>query len=185
MKALVKNELRQTKGMLAIWLSLELMLIAFAYFEYLSLEGSLEELTHAAALFPDFLKIMFGVGDNIASPIGWYSCIYYWTGLLAFPYAAYLGSSCMTKELKQGDIRISVYQTCLPQGYRIVESHCRHFQYAGLFGVLRRMQLFHVHTSVGGIGSDRCSFLYNRRYVPDPIHFVCPVFCRFGHYPYL
>lgn len=35
MKALVKNELRQTKGMLAIWLSLELMLIAFAYFEYL------------------------------------------------------------------------------------------------------------------------------------------------------
>lgn len=50
MKALVKNELRQTKGMLAIWLSLELMLIAFAYFEYLSLEGSLEELTHAAAL---------------------------------------------------------------------------------------------------------------------------------------
>ena len=102
MKALVKNELRQTKGMLAIWLSLELMLIAFAYFEYLSLEGSLEELTHAAALFPDFLKIMFGVGDNIASPIGWYSCIYYWTGLLAFPYAAYLGSSCMTKELKQG-----------------------------------------------------------------------------------
>lgn len=71
-------------------------------FEYLSLEGSLEELTHAAALFPDFLKIMFGVGDNIASPIGWYSCIYYWTGLLAFPYAAYLGSSCMTKELKQG-----------------------------------------------------------------------------------
>lgn len=54
MKALVKNELRQTKGMLAIWLSLELMLIAFAYFEYLSLEGSLEELTHAAALFPTF-----------------------------------------------------------------------------------------------------------------------------------
>ena len=179
MKALVKNELRQTKGMLAIWLSLELMLIAFAYFEYLSLEGSLEELTHAAALFPDFLKIMFGVGDNIASPIGWYSCIYYWTGLLAFPYAAYLGSSCMTKELKQGT---SEYLFTKPVCRRdIVLSKV----IAGIFNMLVFSALFHVHTSVGGIGSDRCSFLYNRRYVPDPIHFVCPVFCRFGHYPYL
>ena len=45
MKALVKNELRLTRKLLLIWMGIVLILCGFAYFEYLSLKESLNELT--------------------------------------------------------------------------------------------------------------------------------------------
>lgn len=39
MKTLVKNEFRQTRKTLLIWLGIMLLLCGFCYFELLSLEG--------------------------------------------------------------------------------------------------------------------------------------------------
>ena len=59
MKALVKNELRLTRKLLLIWMGIVLILCGFAYFEYLSLKESLNELTGLISNFPKILKAMF------------------------------------------------------------------------------------------------------------------------------
>lgn len=102
MKALIRNELRLTRKMLLIWMGGVLILCGFAYFEYLSLKGSLEELSALIADFPKILKAMFGVGDDLTSALGWYGCIYYWVAMLTNSYAVYLGISCIAKERAQG-----------------------------------------------------------------------------------
>ena len=44
MKTLVKNEFRQTRKTLLIWLGIMLLLCGFCYFELLSLKDSLDEM---------------------------------------------------------------------------------------------------------------------------------------------
>lgn len=102
MKALVKSELRLMRKMLLIWMGIVLILCGFAYFEYLSLKDSLNELTGLISDFPKILKAMFGVGGDLDSALGWYGCIYYWTTMLTNGYAVYLGVSCVAKEQAQG-----------------------------------------------------------------------------------
>lgn len=102
MKALIKNELCLTRKMLLIWMSIVLILCGFAYFEYLSLKDSLNELTELILDFPKILKAMFGVNGDLTSALGWYSCIYYWVAILTNSYAVYLGVSCVAKEKAQG-----------------------------------------------------------------------------------
>ena len=77
MKALVKNELRLTRKILLIWMGIVLILCGFAYFEYLSLKDSLNELTGLISDFPKILKAMFGVSGDLTSALGWYGCMYY------------------------------------------------------------------------------------------------------------
>lgn len=102
MKALIKNELRLTRKMLLIWMGIVLVLSGFAYFEYLSLKDSLNELTKLVLDFPKILKAMFGVSGDLTSALGWYGCMYYWVTLLTNSYAVYLGVSCVAKERTQG-----------------------------------------------------------------------------------
>lgn len=102
MKALVKNELRLTRKLLLIWMGIVLILCGFAYFEYLSLKESLNELTGLISNFPKILKAMFGVSGDLTSALGWYGCIYYWVTMLTNSYAVYLGVSCVAKEQAQG-----------------------------------------------------------------------------------
>ena len=82
MKALVKNELRLTRKLLLIWMGIVLILCGFAYFEYLSLKESLNELTGLISNFPKILKAMFGVSGDLTSALGWYGCMYYWVTML-------------------------------------------------------------------------------------------------------
>lgn len=102
MKALLKKELRLTRKLLLIWMGMILLLSAFAYFEYLSLRDSLGELSELINTFPKILMIMFGVGEELTSPLGWYGCIYFWVAILNYSYAVYLGISCVAKEKAQG-----------------------------------------------------------------------------------
>ena len=102
MKALVKNELRLTRKLLLIWMGIVLILCGFAYFEYLSLKESLNELTGLISDFPKILKAMFGVSGDLTSALGWYGCMYYWVTMLTNSYAVYLGVSCVAKEQAQG-----------------------------------------------------------------------------------
>lgn len=102
MKALIKTELRLTRKMLLIWLGIVLILCGFAYFEYLSLKDSLDELTGLILDFPKILRVMFGVSGDLTSALGWYGCMYYWVAMLTNSYAIYLGVSCVAKERVRG-----------------------------------------------------------------------------------
>ena len=102
MKTLIKKELRQSRKILCIWLAIMLLLCGFCYFEFLSLKDSLADMAQMMDQIPRLLVIMFGVQGDLSTSLGWYSCLYFWTGLLAFSYAMYLGISCVAKEKKQG-----------------------------------------------------------------------------------
>ena len=52
--------------------------------------------------FPRLIMIMFGVKGDLTTALGWYACIYFWEGLLAFAYAISLGLSCVAREKKFG-----------------------------------------------------------------------------------
>ena len=102
MKTLVKNELRLSRRVQLIWLGLMLLLVGFCYFEFLSLRDSLDEMAQMINTFPRLLMLMFGVREDLNSALGWYGCLYFWTGILAFAYAVYLGISCVAKETERG-----------------------------------------------------------------------------------
>ena len=123
MKALVKNELRLTRKLLLIWMGIVLILCGFAYFEYLSLKDSLNELTGLISNFPKILKAMFGVSGDLTSALGWYGCMYYWVTMLTNSYAVYLGVSCVAKE-QAGNGRISIYKTSGSQQGCLFLSSC-------------------------------------------------------------
>ena len=112
MKALVKNELRLTRKILLIWMGIVLILCGFAYFEYLSLKDSLNELTGLISDFPKILKAMFGVSGDLTSALGWYGCMYYWTTMLTNSYAVYL--VVYSERTGAGNGRISIYKTSEP-----------------------------------------------------------------------
>ena len=82
MKTLVKNEFRQTRKTLLIWLGIMLLLCGFCYFELLSLKDSLDEMARTVGQFPRLIMIMFGVKGDLTTALGWYACIYFWEGLL-------------------------------------------------------------------------------------------------------
>lgn len=98
MKALIKKELRLSRTLLLIWMGIVLLLCGFAYFEYLSLRETLGELDELINTFPKILTIMFGVGEELTSTLGWYGCIYFWVAILNYSYAIYLGISCVAKK---------------------------------------------------------------------------------------
>lgn len=102
MKALIQNELRESRKQLLIWLGVMLLVIGFCYYEFLSLKDSLSDVAQMLAGFPKLLNIMFGVKGRLDTALGWYSCIYFWTAILAFAYALNLGLSCVAKEIKRG-----------------------------------------------------------------------------------
>lgn len=102
MKTLIKHELRQSRKQLLIWLGITLLLIGFCYFEFLALKDNLSQMDEVVGSFPRILILMFGVKDSLATALGWYSCIYFWTGFLAFAYAMSLGLGCVSREKKLG-----------------------------------------------------------------------------------
>lgn len=102
MNAIIKNELRQSRKQLLIWLVIMLILVGFCYYEYLSLKDTLEEVSRMLNTLPTLLVVMFGVKGNLNTALGWYSVIYFWTSILALVYALHLGISCIEKELKHG-----------------------------------------------------------------------------------
>lgn len=102
MNTLIKNELRQSRKQLMVWLGIMLILIGFCYYEYLSLKDTLEEVSQMLNTLPALLVVMFGVKGDLNTALGWYSVIYFWTSILALVYALNLGVSCVEKELRHG-----------------------------------------------------------------------------------
>lgn len=102
MKTMIKNELRQSRKQLMLWLGILLILVGFCYYEYLSLKDSLEEVSQMLHTLPTLFTVMFGVKGDLNTALGWYSVIYFWTSIPAVVYALNLGVSCVEKELRHG-----------------------------------------------------------------------------------
>ena len=79
MKILIKNEFRQTRRLLLIWLGIMLLLCGFCYFELLSLQDSLDEMAAMVSQFPRLIMIMFGVKGDLTTSTGWYVCCLLYT----------------------------------------------------------------------------------------------------------
>ncbi|MDO5400791.1 MAG: ABC transporter permease subunit [Eubacteriales bacterium] len=102
MKTLFKKELRLSRRLLCIWMAIMLVLCVFCWFESMSLKDSLGELSGMLEQFPRLLVIMFGIKADLSTAIGWYSCLYFWTTILAVAYGMSLGVSCVAKEKNRG-----------------------------------------------------------------------------------
>lgn len=124
MKALVKNELRLTRKLLLIWMGIVLILCGFAYFEYLSLKESLNELTGLISNFPKILKAMFGVSGDLTSALGWYGCMYYWVTMLTNSLCGLSRCFVCSERTGAGNGRISIYKTSGSQQGCLCQSSC-------------------------------------------------------------
>lgn len=102
MRTLIKNELRQSRRTLLIWMGMVLLLCGFAFLEYLSLQESIDDLMELVNGFPEILKIMFGTTGDLTTALGWYGCIYFWASILNCAYAGYLGITCVAGEKERG-----------------------------------------------------------------------------------
>jgi ABC-2 type transport system permease protein len=102
MKTLVKNEFRQTRKTLLIWLGIMLLLCGFCYFELLSLKDSLDEMARTVDQFPRLIMIMFGVKGDLTTALGWYACSEERRVGLECSLSFSLRLSCVAREKKFG-----------------------------------------------------------------------------------
>ena len=70
--------------MLLIWISLVIMLIGFCYFEYLSLENSMDDMVRMLNQFLKYCCSCSGVKAELSTALGWYYCIYFGYRFLLF-----------------------------------------------------------------------------------------------------
>ena len=101
MKAIFKKELRLTRKLLIIWLALVALLTGFAAIEFVVLKDALSQLSELTGSFPKIVLVMFGLnGVDIGTPVGLYQCMVYWTNLLAFFFAGFMGVYAVSREEK-------------------------------------------------------------------------------------
>ena len=173
MKTLVKNEFRQTRKTLLIWLGIMLLLCGFCYFELLSLKDSLDEMARTVGQFPRLIMIMFGVKGDLTTALGWYACIYFWEGLLAFAYAISLGLSCVAREKKFGTSEYLFTKPVERKTIVLAEGDRFSSEPAGVRPVQRRVQLFHDRSSFGRSGSAGSGAFHNDGNVLYPASLFC------------
>ena len=103
MKAIFFKELRLTRKLLIIWIALVALLTGFAAIEFVVLKDTLGQLAELTGSFPKIVLVMFGLnGVDIGTPVGLYQCMTFWTNLLAFFFAGFLGVYAVAREEKFG-----------------------------------------------------------------------------------
>lgn len=86
-----------------IWISLVVLLIGFAAIEFVVLKEALIQLAELIDSFPKTVLVVFGLnGVDIGTSIGLYQCMVFWTNLLAFFFAGFLGVYSVAREEKFG-----------------------------------------------------------------------------------
>ncbi len=103
MKAIYLKELKLTRKMLMIWLALIVILTGFAAIEFIMLKDAMAEIAAMADSFPKIVLILFGMnGARIDTALGAYQCMVFWTNLLAYFFAGFLGVYAVAREEKFG-----------------------------------------------------------------------------------
>ncbi|MBB6218366.1 ABC-2 type transport system permease protein [Anaerosolibacter carboniphilus] len=103
MKAIYLKELRLTRKMLIIWLSLIVILTGFAAVEFVMLKDALADIAELAGSFPKIVLVLFGMnGVGVDTALGAYQCMAFWSNLLAYFFAGFLGVFAVAREEKFG-----------------------------------------------------------------------------------
>lgn len=103
MKTIYFKELKLTRKLLVIWLVLIIMLTGFAAVEFVVLKNAMGEIAAMAESFPKIVLILFGLsGVKIDTALGAYQCMVFWTDLLAFFFAGFIGVFAVAREERFG-----------------------------------------------------------------------------------
>lgn len=100
MKTMFWHELKINSKGLLLWLVVMVMLAGMGSSEYSLLASGGESITLAINAMPRIARIMFGIYDNIsiATPIGYYVCMFLWYCMVAYTHAAYVGATIISSE---------------------------------------------------------------------------------------
>lgn len=99
MKTIFFEEVKRTRISMMIW-SIFIGLIAyFGILEYPVLAPYTALMEETLSLIPKIAQLIFGVYNvSLTEPLGYYAVMYYWTGLIIFVHAIYIGASIISKE---------------------------------------------------------------------------------------
>jgi len=99
MTALFFNEFRQNRRPLIIWSVIVLVTAAFGGVEFIGLQSNIDVMVIAVSGMPRIVRIVFGIDAiPLNTPLGQYVCMYFWSAIVAFCYAAYLGVFVIAKD---------------------------------------------------------------------------------------
>jgi ABC-2 type transport system permease protein len=102
-KAIFLKELKLTRKVLLIWLALVVILTGFAAIEFFTLKDILPQLAELTGDFPKIVLVLFGLnGVDIGTSTGLYQSMVFWSNLLAFFFAGFLGVFAVAREEKFG-----------------------------------------------------------------------------------
>lgn len=99
MNAIIKNELKRTRTGLILWSVVAALIAWFGMIEYPVIGQNIGLFEEALNLIPKIGRLICGVyNSNLNDPLGYYTVMYYWTGLIVFAHAIYTGASIISRE---------------------------------------------------------------------------------------
>ena len=92
-------EIRRTRAGLIIWCAAAACLAGMGMMEYPVIGPNVDLVEKSLALIPKLGQIVFGVyGPSLNNPLGYFSVMCYWCGLIIYTHAMYTGASVVAKE---------------------------------------------------------------------------------------
>lgn len=99
MLTIFKNELRRTRKGLLIWCLVAGLIAYLGILEYPMLAPYTAQMEQALSMIPKLGQLIFGVYRvDLTQALGYYIVMYYWTGLVVFTHAMYVGASAIMVE---------------------------------------------------------------------------------------
>jgi len=94
-------EIRRTRAGLIIWCAAAACLAGMGMLEYPVVGTNVDLVEKSLGLIPKLGQIVFGVyGPPLTDPLGYFAVMSYWSGLIIYPHAMYIGASAAAKETR-------------------------------------------------------------------------------------
>ncbi len=101
MKPIFLKEMRLMRRGLITWCALIGLTAVFGILEYPFVNQYLDMITPALVAIPPLAQVLFGIYQvDFTTPLGYYLCMYYWCGLLAFAHAILTGVGVAARDLR-------------------------------------------------------------------------------------
>lgn len=99
MVTIFKKELKRSRRSLVLWSTVIGILTTFGMLEYPFISKYVDTLMPVLQGIPKIVQIVFGVYNvDLIDPIGYYICMYFWSGLIIFTHAVCTGASIVSKD---------------------------------------------------------------------------------------
>lgn len=105
MKTIWIKEFKRTRTGLIIWSAVVALVTFFGVSEYPVIGQYMDRVEDALQLIPRLGQLICGVYNvDLATPIGYFAVMYYWSGLIVFTHAIYTGASMISKESRDNTV---------------------------------------------------------------------------------